>query len=174
LIFGGLVWKKFSAKLSGLDCVDRIHGSNDDDGRTAKEVISMADFDRYASVRRTCPSAAKRIVFDADLSLHPLEQIQCGIVFIHAFWASSSHLALKRIADTLARIDIGCRLDFIVCDIDDVKHLYDCLYDADRTGGNGDLSWIVNGVVRARHNASRQCDFETTTRSLLLECQDSH
>jgi hypothetical protein len=135
----------------------------------------MTDFDGFASVKRTCPSAAERVAFDASLSSHPPEQIRCGIVFIHAFWAAQSHLALKSIGGTLARIDPDCRLEFIVCDIDDIQQIpdwQDRLYGGDGTGGNGDVLWIANGVVKARHNSSRQCDFDMTTRSLLLECQD--
>ena len=135
----------------------------------------MTDFDGFASVKRACPSAARRVVFDANLSLHPLERIQCGIVFIHAFWAGQSHLALKKIGDILACIDPDCQLEFIVCDIDDIQQFpdwQDRLYGGDGTDGNGDVLWIANGVVQARHNASRQCEFDTTTRSLLLKCQD--
>ena len=114
----------------------------------------MTDFDGNASVKRTCPSIADRIVFDADLSSHPLAQIRCGIVFIHAFWAGSSHTALRRIADTLTRIDPDRHLDFIVCDIDNIEHLHDVLSSGDTTGGNGDLLWISAGIVHARHNGT--------------------
>jgi hypothetical protein len=133
----------------------------------------MNDFDRHASVMRACPAPANRLVFDADLSSHPIEQIQCGVVFIHAFWAGQSHRAIKRIADTLARVDPNGRLQFIVCDIDDIQQIPDWqqrFYAGDETGGNGDLLWIARGVIQARHNATRQCDFETTSRSLLREC----
>ena len=72
------------------------------------------------------------------------------------------------------RIDPTSRLEVIVCDIDEIQQLQgwqDKIYAGDHTGGGGDLLWIANGVVRARHNASRQCDFDVVTRSLLLECR---
>ncbi len=134
----------------------------------------MADIDREASVKRTCPSAADRYIFDPALSLHPLEGTRCGIVFVHAFWAGQSHHTLKKLGESLARVDPERRVELIVCDIDEIEQLPDWqtrFYGGDITGGGGDASWIANGVVRARHNASRQCDFDTTTRSLLLECQ---
>ena len=136
-------------------------------------MAEMADFDREASVKRTCPSAADRLLFDADLSLHPVEDIRCGIIFVHAFWAGQSILTLRKLGESLNRVDPAHRVELIVCDIDEIQQLPDWqarFYGDDTTGGGGDASWIANGVVRARHNASRQCDFDTTTRSLLLEC----
>ena len=135
--------------------------------------MSLPDFDRAASVKRNCPSAAERLVFDASLSLHPLANIQCGIVFIHAFWAGQSILTLRKLGESLARVDTEHRVDLIVCDIDEIQQLRDWqtrYYGGDITGGGGDALWIANGNIRARHNASRQCDFDGTIRSLMLEC----
>lgn len=134
----------------------------------------MAAFDRKGSVMRACPQVADRLVFDADLSSHPLDEIKCGIVFIHAFWAGSSYQTLKAIGGILARLDPDGYLAFIVCDLDEIQQLLDwqsSIYNGDWTGGNGDLLWVANGVIQARHNSSRQCDFAKATQRLMLECQ---
>ncbi len=130
----------------------------------------MADFDRTASVKRLVGDASGRVSFDADLSSTTVADISCGIIFIHAFWAGTSVAALKRICDTLIRVDPDGRLSMVVCDIDEIEPLIGDLYNGDTTSGNGDIVWIHSGTVRARHNTSRDCDFDTTTKSLLSEC----
>ena len=130
----------------------------------------MADFDRTASVERLTGDAAQRVVFDADLSSTSVADTSCGVIFVHAFWAVSSAAALKRFCETIVRVDPDGRLSFTVCDIDEIERLRDDLYGGDRSGGNGDIVWVRGGMVRARHNSSRECDFATATRSLLAEC----
>lgn len=132
----------------------------------------MADFDRTASIQRLTGVAFRRVIFDHDLSNHPPHTIDCGVVFVHAFWAGSSVRSLADFCKSIVCIDADSRLRFIVCDIDDIPSCDPVLYRGDTSGGNGDVFWISNGRVVARHTASRSCDFDTANRSLIQWCID--
>ncbi|MEZ5944856.1 MAG: hypothetical protein R3C18_26020 [Planctomycetaceae bacterium] len=125
--------------------------------------------DRTASVMNLAGDAADRVTFDANLSATNIADISCGVIFVHAFWAGSSVTALKRFCEMLVRVDPNRRLTFTVCNIDEIEPERIDLYAGDHTGGNGDIVWVRDGVVLARHNASRCCDLEATTRNLLAE-----
>lgn len=130
----------------------------------------MADFDRTASIKRLTGDAFGRVIFDHDLSDHPLHAIDCGVIFVHAFWASSSVRSLANFCKSIVRVDADCRLCFIVCDIDDIPSCDPVLYGGDTSGGNGDVFWISHGRIVARHTASRSCDFDTANASLIQWC----
>ena len=132
--------------------------------------VPMIDLDRNARIERLTSVAADRVVFDAELSRTSADAISCGIVFVHAFWAGSSRHTLRRFCESLVRVDPERKLTFVLCDIDLIQPIRDDIYCGDRSDGNGDIAWVRDGVVIARHNGSRECDFDTTTRSLLLTC----
>ena len=133
----------------------------------------MADFDRTASIRRLTGTAFDRVVFDADLHDHQPQTIACGVIFVHAFWAGSSVQSLAEFCKSIARVDTQRLLLFVVCDIDSILERDPSLYQSDGSGGNGDVFWISNGRVVARHTASRSCDFDTANRSLLQWCGEN-
>ena len=132
--------------------------------------FDMADFDRTDSIQRLAGNASDRVVFDADLRGHPPHSINCGVIFVHAFWAGSSRCSLIDFCKSIFRVDTDRRLRVIVCDIDDIPALDPNLYRGDLSGGNGDVFWISNGQVVARHTASRACDFDIANQSLLKLC----
>jgi hypothetical protein len=132
--------------------------------------FDMADFDRTESIQRLTGDAFDRVVFDADLSNHQPHTIDCGVIFVHAFWAGSSVRALADFCKSIVRIDTDRRLRCVVCDIDDIPARDPILYRGDISGGNGDVFWISNGQVVARHTASRSCDFDTANQSLIQWC----
>ncbi len=130
----------------------------------------MADIDRTQSIRRLTGDAFGRVNFDPELSCYRGPSIACGVIFVHAFWAGSSVKTLQRFCTSLMRVDTDRRLRFVLCDIDSFAEPVPWLYEGDSSGGNGDLFWIHNGLVVARHTANRTCDFDTTNRNLLELC----
>jgi purine nucleoside permease len=135
--------------------------------------FDMADFDRTDSIQRLTGNASDRVVFDADLSGHQPHTINCGVIFVHAFWAGSSRRTLAHFCQSIVRVDTDRRLRFIVCDIDDIPPLDPILYRGDLSGGNGDVFWMFNGQIVARHTASRSCDFDTANQSLIQCCSSA-
>jgi len=133
----------------------------------------MSDFNRTESIKRLTGDAYDRVTFDPDLGRHDPHLIKCGVVFVHAFWAGSSTRCLSDFCKALIRTDKHSQVLFVVCDIDDISPRASVLYNGGITGGNGDIFWIADGNVRARHTASRSCDFDTTTQSLLNCCHSS-
>ncbi len=130
----------------------------------------MADFDRMQSIKRLAGDAFDRVNFATELIGYSGPSIACGVIFVHAFWASSSVKTLKRFCVSLVNVDTDRRLRFVLCDIDSFEETVPWLYQGDSSGGNGDLFWIHNGLVVARHTANHSCDFETTNRYLLEWC----
>jgi hypothetical protein len=129
----------------------------------------MAEFDRSASIRRLSGTAFDRVIFDPDLHDHQLHTIDCGVIFVHAFWAVSSVRSLTEFCESIFRVDTQHRLRFVVCDIDSIPERDPSLYQGDGSGGNGDVFCISNGRVVARHTASRSCDFDNLERRCLGE-----
>ena len=132
----------------------------------------MAEFDRTAIIQRL--TAFDRVVFDAELREHQPQTIDCGVIFVHAFWAGSSFQALADFSKSIVRVDTKRCLRFVVCDIDSISPADPRLYRGDASGGNGDAFWISNGLVVARHTASRSCNFDTANRSLIEWCKMPH
>lgn len=126
---------------------------------------------RLTSVLERCHSIRDRVIFDPYFSSTHIDELHCAIIFVHAFWSGPSVQTFVRIVDLIGSLDNDAVVTLVVCDIDEIEPVYSILYAGDRTGGNGDLIWVSNGVVRARHNSSRECDFRTTTESLLAACK---
>lgn len=130
----------------------------------------MADFDRGKGIQRLTGDAFDRVIFDADLRTHQPHSLECGVIFVHAFWAGSSGRTLAEFCKSIVRIDTERRLRFVVCDIDEIPGFDPVLYGGDASGGNGDVFWVSNGQVVARHTASRSCNFDNANQSLLQSC----
>lgn len=133
-------------------------------------LIDMAEYDRAKGIQRLTGEAFARVVFDAELRSNQPKTIECGVIFVHAFWAGSSSKTLADFCKSIVRVDTDSRLRFVVCDIDEIPPLDPILYRGDTSGGNGDVFWIAHVQVIARHTASRSCDFDTANQSLLQWC----
>jgi len=132
----------------------------------------MTDSDHATLVKRCTVSIADRVSFDHDLSQNPIADLRCAIVFVHAFWSGPSFTWLRHMADIVAKHDPTGVVRFVVCDTDCVSELADPPYNVDVSSGMGEVLWIHDGIVRARHGRGGQCDLGITTSSLVAECQN--
>ncbi len=130
----------------------------------------MADYDRNEIVLRYCEVISTRTRFDVDLSATNLSGLNCAIVFVSAFWSGPSMAALRDLADIIYELDPIGTLSLIVCDIDCSPQLADTEWGLEITGGIGEMAWVCNGNIVARHHGSYHCDIRTTTRNLLSDC----
>ena len=130
----------------------------------------MTDYHGNSIVLRHCDAIAARTRFDADLSATKLPDLNCAIVFVNAFWSGPSLAALHDLADIIYELDSSSALSLIVCDIDRVPLLADTAWDLHTTGGIGEMAWICDGKIVARHHGPHRCDIRVTTRSLLANC----
>jgi hypothetical protein len=130
----------------------------------------MTDTDHADLVERYTTAIADRVSFDHDLSQTPIADQRCAIVFVHAFWSMPSFNWLRHMAEMVAKHDPNGVVRFVVCDTDSVSQLSASPYDIDVSSGMGEILWIHDGVVRARHGRRGQCDLAITTSSLVAEC----
>jgi hypothetical protein len=137
-------------------------------------IPNMAEFDRLAYVERLAEPVKDCLEYDESLAISHIRELKCAIVFLHAFWSGPSVHQLRHLARALATIDPNQLIRLVVCDTDKAPHLAAEPYGMGVTSGGGEMMWVCNGIVRARHGShSGQRDIKVTTESLLSECQDS-
>ena len=130
----------------------------------------MADYDGAVIVNKYCAGIAGRVRFDADLSQTALPELSCAIVFVNAFWSGPSMQALAQLARILADVDPDGCIELVVCDMDFVPTLSAEPWGLMTTGGIGEMLWVSDGGVRARHHPPASRDVRAATCSLIAEC----
>jgi hypothetical protein len=130
----------------------------------------MADYNGEAIVNRCCDLISGRVRFDEDLSSTDLVDLACAIVFVNAFWSGPSLSALRDLTEIIYEVDPTGSVALVVCDIDRVSDLANTDWALQTTGGIGEMAWICDGRIVARHHTSHVCDVRVTTCSLIAEC----
>ncbi len=131
----------------------------------------MDAVDRARGLNLDEPPLAGRARFLAAADRSVIPSVQCGVLFIVAFWSVSSYQSLARLKEVLTRLDPEGRLEIVVVDIDGSEDLVRAPEFLGKVHGNGEAAWISRGwVVATAACASHPKAFETYTRSLLAEC----
>ena len=127
--------------------------------------------------RSEVPIERIRFVSESDESL--LQEIDCGVLFIMAFWSGSSVTNFVHMTRVLGKLDPSGSLQFVVADIDGAESLCKGLL-ARKTfsgfGGYGEAAWIHQGRVISIAGATG-CDpsfFESNIRDLMQLCSARH
>jgi hypothetical protein len=110
-----------------------------------------------------------RYLFEADRSV--IKTIRCGILFVMAFWSTTSFQSFARLKKVLSHLDPDGRLEVVVVDTDGCPDLHESPELRGTLHGNGEVAWISNGrVVCTAANGSHPKAFATFTRHLLANC----
>jgi hypothetical protein len=81
---------------------------------------------------------------------------------------------LCQVAMALAAIDRKPLIRLVVCNTDLVPHLAAEPYRMDTVSGYGEMFWVCNGAVGARHGTNVGLrDIVETTKTLLAECEEA-
>ena len=130
----------------------------------------MKEHDRTRVVLSNCELIRSRTRFDADLSATQITKLKCAILFVNAFWSGPSISALRDLADTIYDLDPIGAIDLVVCDTDAVPKISETDWKLETTGGIGEIAWVCNGEVFARHHAHEKQNIRDTTRKHLYCC----
>jgi hypothetical protein len=118
------------------------------------------------------PALAKRTRFYSEADRAVLATIQCGVLFVMAFWSVPARSAFQQLKRVLEAVDPGGRLELVVVDTDGCPDLYDLPEFVGKLHGVGEAAWIRAGqLVRTSGLGYHPECFEPNTRLLLEECQ---
>jgi hypothetical protein len=93
--------------------------------------------------------AAGKFRFLASCDLTVLNDIDCGLVFVMAFWSGPSRQAFQQVKSLLRKVDSECRLELVVVDADGCPNLYEHPLFRGAMSGAGETAWVKGGVIRA-------------------------
>jgi len=112
----------------------------------------------------------KRIRYLPDSTPSVITEINCGILFVMAFWSGPSIKAFHQLTEIVSRLDPDGKLEFIVVDTDGAEAFYEHPAFKDRLSGAGEVAWIANGLIQCTSGLGYNpgC-FEPNTQALLAE-----
>lgn len=107
-----------------------------------------------------------RYVPDAETSL--IGDIECGILFIMAFWSGPSVKAFNQLTEIINRLDPDGTLEFVVIDTDGAQEFYEHPDFKGKLHGAGEAAWIKDGLIQCTSGLGYNPDcFERNTMELL-------
>lgn len=115
-------------------------------------------------------SSGRRVSYHGQTARTLVDSVECGVLFVMAFWSGPAQLAYARLQEALRRQDPAGRIEVLVADIDQENDLYEApFFQMNRLTGCGETAWICRGAVVAAigHQPDR---FEQCVQSLLKCC----
>ena len=114
----------------------------------------------------------ERIEYYADSDTSLVVDIQCGILFIMAFWSGPSVNAFRKLTEIVKRLDPNAELRFVVVDIDGAQSFCHHPQFAGKMGGWGETAWVSDGKIQNTSGLGFNpgC-FEPHTKALLARCR---
>ncbi|OAI42235.1 hypothetical protein AYO40_01885 [Planctomycetaceae bacterium SCGC AG-212-D15] len=109
----------------------------------------------------------ERITYLSNADQATLAYIDRGVLFLMAFWSSSSVEAFAKLTDVLARLDSKA-LKVVVADVEGSPELYEIPELKDEIYGAGETAWVRKGKIVATSGLGMNTAcFEPNTRALL-------
>lgn len=126
--------------------------------------------DGMLSLAKLSKIPIERIWYLPDATTSVIAEINCGILFVMAFWSGPSIKAFHLLTEILARRDPHGSLEFVVIDTDGAESFYEYPAFKDKLSGAGEVAWIRNGVIQCTSGLGYNPDcFEPNTTALLAE-----
>jgi hypothetical protein len=136
-------------------------------------VSLMADFDRLAVLAKYAPDVAERIELISPNQLSMLDEVECGVLFVMAFWSVPSIRMFSTLAKVLYAVDRQGRARLLVIDTDDIGHLNQSPpFNEVVMGGNGETFWIHQGRIVSNSGGGLNLEcLAPNTQQLLIMCE---
>ncbi len=114
--------------------------------------------------------ALERIRYLPDSTPSVIAEINCGILFVMAFWSCPAIKAFHKLTEIVSRLDPEGKLEFIVVDTDGAEAFYEHPAFKDRLSGAGEVAWITDGLIKCTSGLGYNPDcFQPNTEDLLAE-----
>jgi hypothetical protein len=132
---------------------------------------SMAEPNSQREQLYLSPGLDARTRFYSEADGAVIGSIQCGVLFVMAFWSGPARLAFAELKRVLERVDQGGRLELVVVDTDGCPELYELPEFVGKLAGAGETAWVRDGrIVRTSGQGYHPECFESYTRQLLNDC----
>ncbi|HUG19707.1 MAG TPA: hypothetical protein VMM56_12055, partial [Planctomycetaceae bacterium] len=108
----------------------------------------MDHLDRLSILKNRAPEIADRIELISSEELTILDELDCAVFFVMAYWSGPSVQMFSELGSVLSSVDPDNSIRLIVVDIDEIGHLVRNPPFCDvAMGGNGETFWIEHGQV---------------------------
>ena len=122
------------------------------------------------SLAKSSKIPIERIWYLPDSTPSVIAEINCGILFVIAFWSVPSIKAFHQLTEILSRLDSDGRLEFVVIDTDGAEAFCEHPAFKDTLSGSGEVAWIKDGVIQCTSGLGYNPNcFEPNTIALLAE-----
>lgn len=119
----------------------------------------------HAYLTRESRLPIERIRFVPVADASTIGSIECGVLFLMAFWSGSSVLSFRRLTELVARR--RAEIEVVVADVDHSPRLYDVLWGG--VHGDGEVIWVRRGEIVALSLGPHAPDsFDQQLASLLV------
>ena len=126
--------------------------------------------DGMLSLAKSSKIPIERIWYLPDSTPSVIDEINCGILFVMAFWSGPSVNAFHQLTEILSRLDPDGSLEFVVIDTDGAEAFCEHPAFKDKLSGAGEVAWIKDGVIQCTSGLGYNPNcFEPNTIALLAE-----
>ncbi|HCS53138.1 hypothetical protein [uncultured Rubinisphaera sp.] len=135
-----------------------------------------AKLNRLQVLQKYSPRIAHRIELISAEELEKIETLDCGILFVMAFWAGTSVRMFEALGRVLREVDEMEKIKLLVVDTDELTDSYKTPpFNSVTMGGNGETFWIRNGevVYDSKGGLNLEC-IEPNTLDLVRDCTKQH
>jgi hypothetical protein len=131
----------------------------------------MESLDRIKALGPIPESHADRFRFMPTADRLVVGTIQCGVIFIMAFWSGPARQRFAHLKQVLETVDHTGKLELVVVDTDGCDDLH-CSPDFNGLcHGWGEVAWIYDGQVMRTSGAGYHPEvFEQFTKDLVVAC----
>jgi hypothetical protein len=112
--------------------------------------------------------ARTRFYPEADRSV--VGTINCGVLFVMAFWSGPCRLAFAALKKVLAETDPQSRLELVVVDTDGCPELYHLPEFRGGLAGAGETAWVKGGQIVSTALRPTAEALRANTAELLAQC----
>ncbi len=124
----------------------------------------LAGLRRVSTLRRT------RMRFYAETDSSVIRTVNCGVVFVMAWWSGPSRQVFGNLCERLGVLDPECKLELVVLDADGGRTDWSQIWKS--MGGSGETAWVNDGQVVGTLQGLHPDGFDRYIRSLLRRCED--
>lgn len=109
-----------------------------------------------------------RIEYYANSDTSIIADIQCGVLFLMAFWSGPSVNAFRELTRIVMQHDPDGELQFVTIDVDGAQQFSAHPLFAGKLGGWGETAWVNDGQIQSTSGLgfNPSC-FEPNTKALL-------
>jgi hypothetical protein len=135
-------------------------------------MLQMSDStDQYTWFAKNSAVPIARIRYYPTATPALIAEIECGVLFILAWWSAKALMAFRTLTEVLATVDPDGKLEFLVVDTDGCPEIYDIPEFKSKIHGWGEAAWVRHGQILFTSGLGYHPEcFDANSRRLLEQC----